>query len=746
VAARVRRIAQCLRCKYNLDAQQSRLTWGGSPVTSLADWGRIDMLNRASALASANSGTRAMSEVGAARHWAVAVRTAVVVAALLILYLRMPTTFTNPQFWGEDIDLFYGARVHGWSALSTALAGYLVCAQFLVAILASYFNPVAAPAIYNYAAIVLTLLVVWLVSSPRLQMPAKPLLAIAVVIVPMGYEELGTITNIQWILPIGAFALLFMGAPKRSVIIIGEAILVALTAFSGPFSIFLSPLYAWKLLTVHDTTERRRLAVLTAIMAAGALTQVVMVYQHAEAMYDGEPVPYSPTLWVNLPFSQMLSVFGPVSHLFTGLHGAALGFILFASAIVLALRPPFRMQKIFMILFATAIALGGMYKFRTVLGTQIYATRYYYAGSIFVLWFLCSLSLHKNLRYGLFAIVAVTELVLLPLVSSTPRITNDLEWSSWAKNIDSGLPMIIPTSPRGWYLNLPAAPSGPLAHFASWLGRDVNQMAKPDPAACSGRMGLVLPLDVFHLEPEPDAASRRIWTTRGSAWDTQRGAPAQLVALADQANRVIGFGLSGFASRPDVDSGTLQTEWIGNFLASPGLIVHAEAIVREGERICQVGPERALPTSVVSLASDRFIAALPVTADKEITQSFAPAGKLSGILAQFVARGREHAPYAIGWRIVGSMGGRELQLGSGEIQTGDIREWQPVELPISNVPEAAPQQIQVRFKAIAKTPISVPVGIALFRAKSDSAAPAVRIGDEPAPAGAQLGLTLLYTD
>jgi hypothetical protein len=702
------------------------------------------MLNRA--FASADYRTRAMWDIGTARHRAVAVRAAVVLAALLILYLRMPTTFTNPQFWGEDVDLFYGARVDGWSALSTVMAGYLVCAQFLVAILASYFSPIAAPAIYNYAAVFLTLVVVWLVTSSRLQMPAKPLLAIAVVVVPMGYEELGTITNIQWILPIGAFALLFMDSPKRSLNIIGEAILVALTAFSGPFSIFLTPLYAWKLLTVHDTTERRRLALLTAIMAAGALTQVVMVYQHAEAMYEGEPVPYSPTLWVNLPFSRILSVFGPVSHLFTGLHGAALGFILFASAIVLALKPPFRMQKIFMILFATAIALGGMYKFRTVLGTQIYATRYYYAGSIFVLWFLCCFSLHKNLRFGLFAIVAVTELALLPLVSSTPRIANDRKWGSWAKNIDSGLPVIIPTSPRGWYLNLPAAPAGPLAQFASWLGRDINQMAKSDPSACSGRMGLVLPREMFHLEPAADDGSRRLWTTRGFAWDAQRRAPAPLVALVDQTNRVIGFGLPGFAPRSDVDAGALQTEWIGNFLARPGLVVHAEAIVRDGERICQIGPERGLPTSVVSLASDGFVAALPVTPDKEITQSFTPAGKLSGVLVQFVARDRESAPYAIDWRIVGSTGGRKVELGSGEIKTGDIRGWQQVELPISNIPDAAPQQIEVSFKAIAKTPINAPVGIALFRAKSDSPAPAARIGDDPAPAGGQVGVTLLYTD
>jgi hypothetical protein len=704
------------------------------------------MLNRASALASIDCGLRAILDIGAAHHRAVAVRVAVVLAALLILYLRMPTTFTNPQFWGEDIDLFYGARVDGWSALSTVMAGYLICAQFLVAILASYLNPVAAPAIYNYAAIVLTLLVVWLVTSPRLHMPAKPLLALAVVVVPMGYEELGTITNIQWILPIGAFALLFMDAPRQRVVVLGEAILVALTSFSGPFAIFLTPLYVWKLAMAQEAAERGRFAVLTAIVIVGALTQLVVISRHPEAVNPIPAVPYSPTLWITLTWSRILTVFGPASRLFTGLHGAVLGLLLFVGVVIFAVRAPFRTRTIFMVLFATAIALGGMYKFRVSLGALTYATRYFYAGSVFSLWFLCCLFSERRLRLGLVGLVAATELMLVPVVAHTPRIATDLQWRTWAKYIESGLPVIIPTSPRGWYLNLPAAPAGPLAQFASWLGRDVNQLAKLDPTACSGRTGLVLPLDVLHLAPEPDSGSRRLWITRGFAWDTQRGTPAPLVALVDQTNRVIGFGLPGFEPRPDMDSGALQTEWISNFLAQPGLVVHAEAIVQDGKSICQIGSERALPTSFVSLASDGFIAALPVTPDKDITQSFTPAGKLSGILVQFVARGREPAPYAIYWRIVGSMEGRDLELGSGEIQTADIREWQPVELPLSNVPDDAPRQIKVSLKVIAKTPISVPVGIALFRARSDSTAPPARIGDERAPAGGQLGLTLLYTD
>src|ERR1700730_18416556 len=70
---------------------------------------------------------------------ALAVRVATVLAALGILFWRTPTTFTNPQFWGDDILFFHGARTVGWASIATPpIAGYLTSVQYLVAVLASY--------------------------------------------------------------------------------------------------------------------------------------------------------------------------------------------------------------------------------------------------------------------------------------------------------------------------------------------------------------------------------------------------------------------------------------------------------------------------------------------------------------------------------------------------------------------------------------------------------------------------------
>src|ERR1700691_2702819 len=109
----------------------------------------------------------ALMQMLRSRGGTVAVRIAVVLIALVILYLRMPGTFTNPQFWGEDVYFFDESRFHGWAILANVPTGYLMVVQALVAVFAAHFDPVAAPVIFCYAAILLALLVVWMVTSPR---------------------------------------------------------------------------------------------------------------------------------------------------------------------------------------------------------------------------------------------------------------------------------------------------------------------------------------------------------------------------------------------------------------------------------------------------------------------------------------------------------------------------------------------------------------------------------------------------
>jgi hypothetical protein len=94
----------------------------------------------------------------------------------------------QPTILERGRHFFYSAYDDGWRGLVEPLAGYLCSLQRLVALVARLFSPTRGPAIYDYTAVFLTLLIIWLATSPRLDMP---LLGIAVVVVPRGYEVLG---------------------------------------------------------------------------------------------------------------------------------------------------------------------------------------------------------------------------------------------------------------------------------------------------------------------------------------------------------------------------------------------------------------------------------------------------------------------------------------------------------------------------------------------------------------------------
>jgi hypothetical protein len=662
----------------------------------------------------------------------VTVRILVLVFALAILYLRMPGSFTHPQLWGEDNDFLYVSRAHGWSSLSTVIAGWLATIQFLVAILASYFSPAAAPAIYHYAAFVLTLLVVWMVTSPRLDMPYKPLLGIAVVIVPMGYEELGTLTNIQWILPIGAFALLFTRASKSSLVLAAEAFFAVLVALSGAFCIFLSPLFLWRLVAERDAVKRQRFMLLPIIMCAGAVTQAVVLLQHPSVLNLVAPTPYPWTVWVNLPFTQFMTTFGPsASAMFKGPAGAAIGLVLLGSAVALACLRPYRTQKLFMLFFALAIAVSGMFKFRAAL------ERYFYAGAVFALWFICCLSSARYLRTALATLVVAIELMLLPVVANTPRFAEDQEWRVWASYFPSGLPVIIPTTPAGFYLSLPASAGGPLAQFAPWKGRKISEVAGPiDASSCTGSMAPVASAGMIYLQPLRE--EREMWITKGSAWDAARNRPVELVVLVDAGDRVIGFGFPGFKAEAGAPSGS---QWISIFYAHPGTTIRAYGIVDHGQRLCALANPRSFPLNVQPLASEKFVGGEELLPGKTISQRFKPAARLEEISTAFVTWGRTPSDYTVDWKIIARCKGQELVLGSGTIASGAMRDWKKFSLPLATVPVDVPDEIEVRFSSNAP---AAPVGLPLYQPMANSDVPAADLNGMPLASGGQLGLSVAY--
>jgi hypothetical protein len=538
-------------------------------------------------------------------------------------------------------------------------------------------------------------------------MPAKPLLALAIVLVPMGYEELGTITNIQWILPIGAFALLFMRPSPLKAVLLIEAIFIAMMSVSGPFSIFLVPLSIWRgIESLGDA--RRRLLMLGAVNAIGATIQILVIV--SQQIGSPEAIPYSWTLWFDLPFSQIMTTFGPASRLFHGVEGVIFASVLLAVAIALAFLRPYRTQKAAMIFFAVCIAVGGMLKFRSDLGTQFAATRYFYAGSVFTLWFICCLSDQRYTRAALTAFVALTELLLIRAVAATPRDAEDRRWPVWASQINSGLPVTIPTSPGGFYVDMPSDPAGPLARYASWIGRDVASLpTKIDPLFCRGSLDRIAPLPAIHLAELGGARPQApMWMAQGSIFDANENREAPLIALIADDSRVIGFGTPGFSTGA-------VSEWTMIFMSAPDHAVRAMAVMDEGVRLCPLSRLRLYPPVVDDLSSGQFVGAAAIVPGAAISQrlSFAPA--LARLTVTFVTWGRVPSDYAVRWSVKTCTGETTEEIGAGTIQASSISDWQEVDLPLKSWPDKSPDKVEVSFFTDSMSLPAAPIGVPLFK-------------------------------
>jgi hypothetical protein len=373
-------------------------------------------------------------------------RVSVLVAACGILYLRMPLAFVRPQFWAEDGMVFLDNHLHGIAALKLPAAGYLFTIPRLVALVAGAFPIWLAPWIYNYAALAAVLLVVGLVMSPRLDMPYKPLLAVAIVVAPGGYEVLMNLINSQWLYPIGVALILLMRAPETRLGACAEYLFVALVGVTGPFSIFLCPIA----LALYFATRERRLMIFSVILAICAAVQMTYIVRSGGVANVVAPALYSHTLWITLPALAFTEIFSPVNQLLKGYVGVFLIVVCIPLASWMVFRSTYRKQNLTLAAFALLIVYSGMIKCRgdlTVIGSH---NRYVFAGGIFFVWLLCCAAAES--RQGIR--VLILSVVVIALTNTAykelhvEQTSIDYHWSEYAQKISQGVPVIVPINPN----------------------------------------------------------------------------------------------------------------------------------------------------------------------------------------------------------------------------------------------------------------------------------------------------------
>jgi hypothetical protein len=396
-------------------------------------------------------------------------RVALTVLFLGIFAARVPDLLRNPQFWAEDGKIFFrDAMCEGAASIGKAYAGYYHLVPRLVALLAGAFSPVHAPAIYFAASLALVALVLYVVQSPRLQLPYGPWLALCIVLTPDSLETFGNVANVQWFLGIALFAIALMRSSPSRVTSYLETAFVALVGLTGPFALMLMPVFATKLLlNWRDPRERRRTAMLTAALVVTASVQAYAILTN-----PATPVPdYPRTASTEIPIVFAAAIFLHTleklltfaSRAWPGINSLTIhsvGFFglfeigVFATIVLFALtKKHFRFERVAALYFCVVSLLAMLYRFDFYVFPIIpafNAGRYFLIPSLMVCWLVLScvqepkVGVAAKIFVGLFLLSAVAGFKRPPLEQH--------DWPGWVQKMEAGSRPQIPINPKDWLI------------------------------------------------------------------------------------------------------------------------------------------------------------------------------------------------------------------------------------------------------------------------------------------------------
>lgn len=398
-------------------------------------------------------------------------RLAYLLAIMGVFVARIPDALLRPQFWAEDGKVFFhDAYCLGTAAVFKPYNGYHNLVQRMTALAAGSFAPLHAPALYLTVAIALTALVLWLILSPRLPLPFKPFLALMVVLSPHGSEVYATLTNINWLLPLGALAIVMMPPDSRTAILAGELLYLLLACLSGPVVLLLLPAVLFQLWrSWPEPSSRNRLLLIIAVMVLAASVQASALLSSGKMAVSSPTVSGLQLLYLRL---SVVSVHIPgsfamgVSNFFPALAGYfsgnslsfyAIFFLTSALIYFIVILMVSRHKKELLVFGYGIVVIVAVSLVRA--GADINSwlnyfniERYFFIPLVLCSWVLIISLTDKYLRFS-------SALLLLLLLISTQSVFRrepraDLNWPYFAANIGTTQVQRIPINPPGWFIEM----------------------------------------------------------------------------------------------------------------------------------------------------------------------------------------------------------------------------------------------------------------------------------------------------
>lgn len=376
-------------------------------------------------------------------------------AVVGVLGLRKPDALLTPQFWADDVRPFYlDALYVGNEALQRGYAGYFHLFPRGAAWLAGNFSACWGPAIFTGLAVLATLGVALLCFSPRLKLSGKPWLAVAIAAVPHSGEVFFNVTNVQWLGCLALVLILIKGDPETVgdwVVDIGTVLATGLT---GPFVVFLAPLFA-----VRAGLRRSAAGLVLLLMAAGAAA--LQIWEYASFQATPNPAPWDLKIliahvFLHLPLSfagaaSWSAAMSPNLALLAGVPWVALAGYCWWT------RDRSRLVRRAALLTVAGVLLGAA-AFRVRFDQMdfadfSYGDRYFFVPRVLVLWCLIDV-----LGEGGYKRAVALTLLVVAIVSTAPKFrlepSTNLNWHQYCRAIDEGRAITVPILPD-WQVEFP---------------------------------------------------------------------------------------------------------------------------------------------------------------------------------------------------------------------------------------------------------------------------------------------------
>jgi hypothetical protein len=386
-----------------------------------------------------------------------------VLFAAFVFAIRKPWALFTPQLYAEDGSIFLVQQdLFDARAFLEPYMGYLHTLPRLIAWLAAHLtDPAWWPAVYNGSAFALTVALFFRIASPRLAVPGKPALLLAFTLIAHTGEVTINVTNLQWI---SAFFLIIqplLSAPTSQLARLTDVLVTALVGLTGPFSIILLPVFAWRW-----WGERRAFTLLPLLVLAACAGIQVYFLLHQPTAAPTPADPFRPLQLFSVLGSRLLvwSFFGSaVVAPLPPVARAVLAVNFLTALAVWALRShPLRAQR-FSLLFGFALLLVAcLYRTRPDTWERdnlFNGDRYFYLPRLLLFWLLILEfdTPHRTIAWTARALVLLGFLVHLPMFLS-PAPPN-YHWAEHCDPIRRGTPANLKTLPEGWWVEYPGRPN-----------------------------------------------------------------------------------------------------------------------------------------------------------------------------------------------------------------------------------------------------------------------------------------------